>query len=80
MRTTERFERGMLLHVTKEMRFQCSGEVTLSTSELFSICCVHELMTFQSAFRLELFSTEVTKMSFLSTVSVHVSFEVAFTS
>lgn len=45
-----------------------------------TVCCVHELMTFQSAFRLELFSTEVTKMRFLSTVSVHVSFEVAFTS
>lgn len=30
------FERGMLLHVTKQMRPQCSSEVTLSASELFS--------------------------------------------
>lgn len=70
----------MLLHVTKEMRLQSSSEVTLSASELFSVCCVHKLMAFQSAFGLELFPTEVTKMCFLSVVSVHVSFEVALAS
>lgn len=70
----------MLLHVTEKMWSLCSSEVAFGAFELFSICCVHKFMAFQSAFRLELFSTEVTEMCFLSAVSIHVSLEVAFTS
>lgn len=53
---------------------------SLKQSSTLTVCCVHKLMAFQSAFGLELFSTEVTKMRFLSVVSVHVSFEVALAS